>query len=36
MYNDDCLPDDNVNEPRRADLSARSVMSACLSFDDIA
>jgi hypothetical protein len=35
MYNDDCLPDARVKDPRRADLVASSEMSACLSSWDM-
>jgi hypothetical protein len=35
MYNDDCLPDASVNDPRRADLAASSEISARLSDCDI-
>jgi hypothetical protein len=35
MYNDDCLPDASVNDPRRADRAASSETSARLSCCDI-
>ena len=35
MYNDECFPEASVNDPRRADLVAKSEMSACLFCDDI-
>jgi hypothetical protein len=35
MYNDDCLPDASVNDPRRADRAASNEINARLSCCDM-